>query len=236
VHVFVRVNGARSGLMADDLEAVVCSRLDGVLLPKVEALVELSELDAILAELEIQRSLPRGRIAVLPLIETALGVVRCEEIALAVPARVLTLVFGLGDFSADLGIDITRDGTELLYARSRIAVAARAADLAPALDGPYPDLRDTRGLIEDTRRSRQLGYQGRVAVYPPQVEHIQRGYSDLTPDEAERARRIVSLFESAEAAGSASIQVDGQFVDYPIFHRARQKLQRFEALGPRPKK
>jgi citrate lyase subunit beta/citryl-CoA lyase len=228
--VFVRINGARSGLMEGDIEAVVCARLDGVLLPKVEASEEVAELDRQLEKLESVRDLPVGGILVLPLVETALGVVRCEEIALAAPTRVLTLVFGLGDFSADMWVDLSSDGTELLYARSRVAVAARAARMPPALDGPYPDLRNTRGLIEDTRRSRQLGFQGRIAVYPPQVEPIQRVYSDLGPEEAALARKIVSSFEMAEASGSASIQVDGHFIDYPIFERAKQKLQRHEAL------
>jgi citrate lyase subunit beta/citryl-CoA lyase len=228
--VFVRVNGVRSGLMAEDIESVVGARLDGVLLPKVEASEELAELDRLLGTIESARDLPDGGIMVLPLVETALGVVRCEEIALAAPARVLTLVFGLGDFSADMCVDLSSDGTELLYARSRVAVAARAARMPPALDGPYPDLRDTRGLIQDTRRSRQLGFQGRVAVYPPQVELIQRVYSELPPEEAALARKIVASFEMAEASGSASIQVDGHFIDYPIFQRAKQKLERYEAL------
>jgi citrate lyase subunit beta/citryl-CoA lyase len=228
--VFVRVNSARSGLMEGDVESVVCARLDGVLLPKVEAPEELAELDRLLGKAESSRDLPDGGVSVLALVETALGVVRCEEIALAAPARVLTLVFGLGDFSVDMCVDLSSDATELLYARSRVAVAARAARMPPALDGPYPDLRDTRGLIEDTRRSRQLGFQGRVAVYPPQVEPIQRVYSDLAPEEAALARKIVSSFELAEASGSASIQVDGHFIDYPIFERAKQKLQRYEAL------
>lgn len=228
--VFVRVNSPRTGSMEGDLESVVCERLDGVLVPKVEAPEELSEVDRLLGEHEAAKGLPLGGIVVLPLVETALGVVRCEEIALSAPARVVTLVFGLGDFTVDMCVDLSSDGIELLYARSRIAVAARAARMTPALDGPYPDLRDTQGLIDDTRRSRQLGFQGRVAVYPPQVEVIQRVYSDLAPDEAALARKIVSSFETAEAAGSASIQVEGRFIDYPIFERAKQKLQRYEAL------
>ena len=91
--------------------------------------------------------------------------------------------------------------------------------------GPYLDLGDTAGLLADTLRSRQLGFQGRVAVYPPQVEPMQRAYAELPEEELERARRVVEAFERSEAAGSASIQVDGRFVDYPIYERARQKLR-----------
>src|SRR5439155_17067546 len=141
------------------------------------------------------------------------------------PRRVITLVFGLGDFSTNVGFDLTPDATELLYGRSRVVVAARAARFGPALDGPYLDLQNVEGLRADTLRGRQLGFQGRVAVYPPQVEPVQRAYAELAQDEVERARRVVEAFERAEAAGSALIQVDGRFVDYPIYERARQKLR-----------
>ena len=228
--VFVRVNGADTGRMEDDARAVVCQDLDGIMVPKVERPATLPELDALLGGLEREQGLPEGHVRLLALIETALGLVRCEEIALAAPPRVLTLVFGLGDFSTDIGVDLTPDATELVYGRSRVVVAARAARLPPALDGPYLDLQNVDGLVADTLRSRQLGFQGRVVVYPPQVEHVQRVYADLPEDEAERARRIVEAFEEAEAAGSASIQVDGRFVDYPIYERAKQKLRLYEAL------
>lgn len=228
--VFVRVNGPETGRMEDDARALVCADLDAIMVPKVERPETLAELDRLLADLERERGLPEGHVRLLALIETALGLVRCEEIALAAPPRLLTLVFGLGDFSTDIGVDLTPDATELLYGRSRVVVAARAARLPPALDGPYLDLQNVEGLVADTLRSRQLGFQGRVVVYPPQVEHVQRAYSDLAPEEAERAQRVVEAFEQAEAAGSASIQVDGRFVDYPIYERAKEKLRLYEAL------
>jgi citrate lyase subunit beta/citryl-CoA lyase len=223
--VFTRVNGAGTGRLEDDARAVVCPSLDGIMVPKIERPDTLPEVDRLLEELEREQGLPVGHVRLLPLIETALGLVRCEEIALAAPQRVVTLVFGLGDFSTDLGLDLTPDATELLYGRSRVVVAARAARFRPALDGPYLDLEDVEGLRADTLRSRQLGFQGRVVVYPPQVEPVQRAYAELAQDEVERARRVVEAFEQAEAAGSASIQVDGRFVDYPIYERAKQKLR-----------
>lgn len=228
--VFVRVNGPDTGRMEEDARAVVWSDLDGIMVPKVERPEILPELDRLLARLEREQGLPEGRLRLLALIETALGLVRCEEIAFAAPPRLLTLVFGLGDFSTDIGVDLTPNAAELLYGRSRVVVAARAARLQPALDGPYLDLQNVDGLVADTLHSRQVGFQGRVAVYPPQVEHIQRVYADLPEEDAEGARRIVEAFEQAEAAGSASIQVDSRFVDYPIYERAKQKLRLYEVL------
>ena len=228
--VFVRVNGAETGRLEDDVRATICADLDGLMVPKVESPETLPELDRLLTELEHECGLPGGHVRLLALVETARGLVRCDEIALSAPPRLLTLVFGLGDFSVDIGVDLTADATELLYGRSRVVVAARAARLRPPLDGPYLDLQNVQGLVADTLRSRQLGFQGRVVVYPPQVEHVQRAYSELSPEEAERARRVVEAFGQAEAGGSASIQVDGRFVDYPIYERAREKLRLYQAL------
>lgn len=228
--VSVRVNSAGTGRMEEDIAAVVCEHVDLLLVPKVESTDVLPEVDRLLAQAERAEGIQVGGIRVLALVETAKGMVAIDDIAASATERVLTLAFGAGDFSVDIGVDLTQDATELLYARSRVVVAARAAGLAPPIDGPYLDLQNVEGLVEETRRSRQLGFQGRVAVYPPQVEHVQRAYSDLPEEEAERARRVVEAFEEAVAGGIASIQVDGRFVDYPLYHRAKHKLKLYEAL------
>jgi citrate lyase subunit beta/citryl-CoA lyase len=231
--VVVRVNAVRTGLTEGDIDAVVCPELDCLLVPKVEEAETLPALDELVARLERDHGLDAGQIRILALIETAAGLVRCEEIALAAPERVVTLVFGLGDFSVDIGVDLTREATELLYARSRVVVAARAAGMPAPIDGPYLDIHDLEGLVENSLLSRRLGYQGRVVVYPAQVDPAQRAYSELSAEEVERARRVVEAFEEAEAAGLASIQVDGRFIDYPLYHRARHRLQLHDALAAR---
>lgn len=231
VVVCVRVNGESTGRLEEDLDGIVCDHLDCVMVPKVQEVETLLRVDARLEALERARGIPAGTIRLLALVETAKGLVACEAIAAAAPRRLVTLVFGLGDFATDIGVDVTSDGAELFYARSRVVVAARAAGLRAALDGPYLDIHNHEGLIADSRRSRQLGFQGRVIVYPAHVEPTQRAYSDISPADAERARRLVEAFERAEADGTASIQVDGAFVDYPIYDRARQKLKLYEALA-----
>jgi len=228
--VIVRVNGAHTGLTEGDVEAVVCPELDCVMVPKLESAETLAALDELVGRLERERGIAEGQIRFLPLIETAVGLARCEEIACSAPERVVTLVFGLGDFSVDIGVDLTREATELLYARSRVVVAARAAGMPSPIDGPYPDIHDIDGLVENTLLSRRLGFQGRVVVYPAQVDPVQRAYSELSPEEVEQAKRVVEAFEEAEAAGVASIQVDGRFIDYPLYYRARHRLQLHEAL------
>jgi citrate lyase subunit beta / citryl-CoA lyase len=231
--VMVRVNAVETGRTRDDIDAVVRPELDCLLLPKVEDPAILAEVDEMIAAAESAAGIDEDAIKLIVLVETAKGLVRVEEICAAAPARVLTIGFGAGDFTTDLGIDMTRDARELLYARSRIVVAARAAGLRAPIDGPYLDLKDAEGLHADTLLSRQLGFEGRVVVYPPQLEQVLPAYSDLTDDEVMLARNVVASFEEAEAQGLASIQVDGRFVDYPIYHRAKKKLRLYHALRER---
>lgn len=232
--VMVRVNSEDSSRLEADIHAMAHRGLDALMVPKIERRETLLRVDAILTALERERGLDVGQIRILGLVETARGLVRCEEIALAAPERLVTIVFGLGDFTVDVGVDITSVGTELLYARSKVVVAARAAGLRAPLDGPYLDLRNLSGLVADCERSRAIGFQGRVVIYPDHVAPAQEAYSSLSAAEAESCRRIVAAFESAEATGVASIQVDGRFVDYPLYYRARHKLSLFGARTAAP--
>lgn len=223
--VMVRVNSNSTGRMEDDIEAVVQPALDGIMVPKIEDLDALAAADEAISAAERREGLEPGTIRVMALIETSRGLVDCERILAQAPARTLTAVFGAGDFSTELGVDLTRDAEELLYARSRIVVATRAAGLPKPVDGPWLALDDEEGLVADCARSRGLGFQGRVTVYPPQVNPVLRAYSWLPEEDVKRARRVVEAFEEAEGRGVASIRVDGRFVDYPIYRLAQQRLR-----------
>ena len=230
VVVLVRINAVQTGLALADLDAIVCPALDGVLLPKVEDPADVVEVDARLASLEERERLDCGTIRLFIQIETAVGIQRVDDIAHLAPKRAYTLTFGLADFANDIGVDLTPESIELLYARSRVVVAARAAGLAQPIDGPYLlDLRDRNGLIADSQWLRRLGFQGRVVIYPPQVEPVNWAFSFFPTEEIATARRVVDAFKAAEASGSASILVDGVFVDYPIYHRALRKLKLYDA-------
>lgn len=222
---FVRVNGPKTARMQEDLRSIICPALDGIVVPMVESTDTLAVVDQILAEEEAAAGMEVGRVRVLAQIETARGVASCQEVCDTAPARLLTIVFGSGDFSADIGVDLSREGAELAYARSRIVVAARAAGLLRPLDGPFFDLTDSDGLSADSARSRGLGFQGRVTVYPPQVQPINDAYSRLSKADLTQAQRIIDAFQRAEQDGLASIRVGGQFVDYPIYQRALDKLR-----------
>jgi citrate lyase subunit beta/citryl-CoA lyase len=231
--VVVRVNGIETGLLDDDIAETVVDGVDAIMVPKVESADTLAHVDDRLRDAEQAAGLEPGTVRVLALLETALGIARCEEILLAAPARVHTAVFGAGDFSVQLGVDLTPEATEIAYARSRLVVAARAAGLAAPIDGPWLRLEDDAGLLADSERSRGLGFQGRVTVYPPQVETVLRAYSALSGEDAERARRVIEAFEEAESRGVASLRVDGRFVDYPIYRLAKDRIARYDAWRER---
>jgi citrate lyase subunit beta/citryl-CoA lyase len=232
VIVTVRVNALETGLCLNDIDAVVCPHLDAIMLPKVQDIGTLRVVDERLSMLEEREGLERGTIRVLPLIETALGVLRMEQIAFGAPPRVHTLVFGQGDFTTGLEIDLTQDATEIFYARSRMVLVARAAGMPAPIDGPYLYLRDEEGLVKDSLLARQLGFQGRIVIYPPQVLPVNWAYSHVPGEDVELARTIVEAFEKAEAAGSASIQVEGRFVDYPIYRKSLHKIRLHEISQP----
>lgn len=221
--VMIRVNGATTGRLEEDVAAVVGDGLDAIMVPKVEDVDELARTDRAIGTAERAAGLAVGSVRLLPIIETARGLVRCEQILDTAPDRTSTVAFGAGDYSTELGIDA--NGPGVIYARERLVVAARAAGLERPIDGPWLELEDLDGMVADSRRSRALGYQGRVIVYPPQVRPAQRAYSEISDDVAERARRIVDAFEEAEARGVASIRVDGRFIDYPIYQRAQDELR-----------
>ncbi len=124
-----------------------------------------------------------------------------------------------------MGIEITKDGRELIYPRSRIAVACRAAGMAPPIDTPFMiDLKDMDALKDDAASAKQLGFQGKLCIHPNQIEPVHVIFTP-TAEEISFARRVVEAFEAEEARGSAAIQVDGRFVDYPVVERSRRILQ-----------
>ena len=234
--VYVRVNplvataGFSQPIGEADLAAVVRAGLAGIILPKVESPADLRRAATLLQELEVQHGLAPGSVDAIPIIETALAVQRAYDIA-ASGTRVKRLAFGAGDFTRDIGVAWSRREIESQYARSALVVASRAAGLEPPLDTVWVDLRDPRGLTRSARTAKQLGFQGKMAIHPSQVEPINTVFSPSAAEIA-FATRVVDAFTQAEADGLASIQLDGQFIDYPIVESAQRVLAMAAALNP----
>jgi citrate lyase subunit beta/citryl-CoA lyase len=140
-------------------------------------------------------------------------------------------MFGAADYTLDMGIEMTLAGDELFYARSRIAIACRAAGIAPPIDTPFMiDLKNMEALATDARRAKALGFQGKLVIHPNQVEPCNKIFSPL-PEEIKKAKKIVKAFEEAEAEDTAVIQLEGKFIDYPVVKRSKDILALAAAIG-----
>ena len=220
--LYVRVNAMTTEWCYADMVAVVRTGLDGIILPKVEHAHELQAADWLLTNLERERGLTQP-IDLIPIIETALGISHLAKICRS-GTRTRRLAFGAGDFTLDMGMIWSRSEAELLPYRSACVMESRAAGMEAPMDTVWADLRDTDGFIASARHAAALGFQGKMCIHPDQIAPTNAAFS---PDDATiaQAKRVVAAFEKAEAEGLASIQMDGQFIDYPIVQRARRVLE-----------
>ena len=228
--IIVRVNALTTGLMEDDLAAVVGPFIHGVGVPKTESAWDVQQADAILERLERQRGLPPGQVRLAVWVETAKAVVRAWEICSASP-RAIGVCFGAEDLTVDMGTKRTDEGEEVLYARSAVAVAAHAADIL-AFDTPYVNFRDPEGLRRDTAKGVSLGYQGKFAIHPGQLSIINELFAP-TPEEVDYARRVVQAAQEAEAEGRGATSLDDRMIDAPVVKRAQRVLAAAESIAAR---
>jgi Citrate lyase beta subunit len=229
---YVRINALGTEFAYGDLQAVVQAGVDGIILPKVERPDDLRTADWLVSQLERERGLAAGSIDIIPILESGAGFAALDAIVRS-GTRVRRLAFGAGDFTLDMGLTWTRDELELLHHRSAIVLASRAAGLEPPIDTVWVSLKDQDGFRDSAMRARMLGFQGKLCIHPDQVAVTNAAF---TPTEAEatKARRVIDAFAEAEAKGSSSFQIDGQFVDYPILYQAQRVLAALAAIEARP--
>jgi len=222
--VCVRVN-AHFDVAADDLDALFGTdfeggHLDSIMVPKVESATDVEQVATTLEEYD--QSVP-----ILALIETAAGVLAAPEIGRV--ASTDALVFGAEDLAADIGATRTDEGTEVLYARERVVLAAAAAGV-DAIDTVYTDFNDERGLIQETEFAIQLGYEGKMAIHPAQVDPINEAFTP-DPTELEWAEDVMAAKSTAEADGRGVFEVNGEMIDSPLIAQAERILARAEAAA-----
>ena len=223
--LYVRVNALQTGMLPDDLDAIVVDGLAGVKHPKAESADTIRAVDAMLAERERKRGLPPGAIGIEVGLESAKGVWFAYEIASASP-RVRSVMVGTaqdGDLQTDLGYTWSAEGAEVLYARSRVLLAARAAGVDHVLDGAYSNVRDPEGLRICCEAARKLGYRGKSVIHPNQIQTVNRVFSP-TAQEIDYYHRVIEAFDAAIARGSAATTVDGKLVDYAMVGMAKRVL------------
>ena len=224
--VYVRTNGAATGLLADDLAAVVRPGLNAVLIPTAESVAEMRAVAADLDRLEAAAGMKAGSVEIILQIESALGVYRCFDLVQASPRITATCIGSArdGDLQTSLGCAWSIDGPEMLYSKSKVLLDTRAAGAYP-LDGVFADLNDEEGLIRDSALSARIGYLGRTVIHPKQIAPVRKAYAVPEADVI-YYREVVAEFEAVEKTGTtAAITVNGRLVDYAMYQRAKRVLE-----------
>ena len=219
----VRINQLPLGLK--DLEAIVPQRPNLILLPKCESTDQVKEVDNMISSIIPFSEYP---IYIMPIIESALGVVNAYNIAVS-SERNVALALGLEDYTADIGTQRTNEAKESFYARSAVVNAARAAGLQP-IDSVFSDVSDMKALAATVKESKSLGFVGMGCIHPRQVPVINRNFG---PEEEEinKAKKIVIAFEEAEARGLGVVSLGSKMIDPPVVNRALNTINLAVSLG-----
>ena len=219
VYMTVRINGADTEFFEKDLEKIVPSRPDAIRLPKTQSPEDVKHADEIITRLEKENGIEEGSISIHAMLETAKGIVRAYEIATSSP-RIEALTLGGHDLAADIGLTRTKEGMEILYARSAVVMAAKASGVM-VFDTVYIDINDLEGLLRESQLIVELGFTGKAAIHPSQIPVIHEAFK---PDERElkKAIRVVRAAREAEEKGIGVYTVDGRMVDGPIVTQARR--------------
>jgi citrate lyase subunit beta-like protein len=228
-----RINAIGSGLEMEDLEVVLPSRPDGIVVPKVESLEQIQWVNGEIEAAELAHGWPVNSIRMLVGVETAKAILNLKEIAspsgtMSHP-RLDGLIFGGEDYAANVGAVRTPEATELLFARSAV-VAACAAYSLQAIDIVTIDFRDLEMLRREATFGAQLGYSGKQVIHPAQVEPVQEAFTPNN-DSIEKARRLVEAFGAHQKEGKGVFALDGKMVDMPLVKAAQGVLERARAAG-----
>lgn len=209
----------------EDIKAIVPCEPDLLLVPKVETASDIKEVVALVTAAEVAG---QKKVNLVALLETPRGIAEAYNIAQA-DERVVALALGAEDYTAALGANRTKQGTEIFTARTAVINAAAAAGIQ-SIDTPYTDANDEQGLLEDTQTAKQLGFKGKLAINPRQIDVIHEVFNPTMHD-IEWAERVVEAIRLAEAEGSGVASLHGKMVDAPVVNRAERILYLAKLLG-----
>lgn len=226
-----------SGLTEEDLRVVVAQGLDGVILAKTESASDVKTLHEMLEKAEKRAGFKTGEIKIVPLLESARGVLQSLQIVSA-NDRIIGLAFGAGDYYRDLGKDVAAlsyDENELLYARSHIVNVSKAAGIQ-AIDTPYLGLlTDKERFLNEVRIASQLGFTGKQCIHPTQIVPVNQIFSP-SDNEVAYASRLAEAFKVAEAKGMGAISFEGKMIDRMSYLQAKDLLGKRETMSVREDK
>lgn len=220
----VRINQVPAGLA--DLEYLVPHHVNLILVPKCESADQIRQVNEKIGQLKIKYKVT-GQIWLMPIIESALGVLKSLEIAQC--ENVVAMAIGLEDYTADLGTRRTQEGTESFFARSMVVNACKAAGIQ-AIDSVFSDVADMEALKETVIRSKALGFDGMGCIHPRQIRVIHENYA---PDaaEIEKAKKIVNAFFEASAKGLGVVSLGTKMIDPPVVKRAQKLIDLAVTMG-----
>jgi citrate lyase subunit beta/citryl-CoA lyase len=216
--IYIRVNSIDSGLLLDDLHAVMHPNLTGIMFSKARDERDIVYFDKLLSQLERQYDLVQGQVRMCPLIETGSAILRAYQMAIASP-RMRALAFGGEDYLTDLDGLHLEHGTSLLVPRSLIVIAARAARIE-ALDTPFLSIRDLDGFRREVLQARELGFSGQLVLHPAQIPIANEIFTPSAEEIAE-AQRILRTIAESESQGLGVALLDGRLIGPPMLARAR---------------
>ncbi|GMU96762.1 aldolase/citrate lyase family protein [Ignavibacterium album] len=210
----VRINQLPKGL--NDLKYIVPHNVHVILIPKCESAEQVKAVEKEVDKLKKQNNI-KSEIYFMPIIESALGVIKSYEIASA-SKNICALAIGLEDYTADIGTQRTNEGRESIFARQMLVNAARAAGIQP-IDTVFSDVADMEGLRQSVIEAKSLGFEGKGCIHPRQIPVVHQAFAP-TSDEIEKAKKIVLAFEEAEKKGLGVVALGSKMIDPPVVKRA----------------
>jgi citrate lyase subunit beta/citryl-CoA lyase len=215
----VRINQVPQGL--SDLDFIIPHGVHLILIPKCEDASQIHLVNERIDVLKKVRGIT-GNTWLMPIIESAPGVIKSYEIATAA-ANIVAMAIGLEDYTADIGAKRTAEGLESLFARSQVVNACRAAGIQP-IDSVFSDVADLYALKENVLRSKGLGFEGMGCIHPRQIEVVRENFAP-DADEIDKAKQIVLAYDDARAKGIGVISLGTKMIDQPIVKRARRVIE-----------
>ena len=220
--VIPRVNSIESGLFESDISSLISKGIDGISIGKINTPEDIMEIDRCITKYEMEFNIEKGSTVLIPWIESASAIINSTEI-LKSSKRIVAAAFGAEDFTHDMGIERLSDDTEIQFAKNCLSVSARALHII-ALDNPYFDFKNSQGLIENSIKSKNIGYKGKFAIHPAQIDAINKSFSP-TRHEIEKAEEIIDVFQESVSRGRGSTSLNGQVIDVPVFKRATALIE-----------
>jgi citrate lyase subunit beta/citryl-CoA lyase len=215
----VRINQLPKGL--EDLKFVVPHNVHVILIPKCESASQVIETEEEIEHLKKAHKI-KNEIFIMPILESALGIIKAYEIASA-SKNICALAIGLEDYTADIGTQRTLEGRESFFARSMLINAAKAAGVQ-AIDTVFSDVSDMEGLRQSVVEAKALGFEGKGCIHPRQIKIVHEAFSP-NEEEIEKAKKIVLAFEEAEKKGLGVVSLGSKMIDPPVVKRALRTIE-----------